>query len=190
LELTKSDASGSIGLLSFESPVLYVSAGTGIAPIRALIHERQAVRGLSGQGRDGDDSAITPSNEGTCVFDRDDVLVFGCCKEKADFYYRAEWEALGSMGRLGLLTAFSRDQRHKIYVQQVLRSADAGGNLIRHVLEKNGAVYIAGGPNMARAVKEEIVEAFTRTLGGNEKQSQQLLARMQRQGRFSVEAWA
>jgi sulfite reductase alpha subunit-like flavoprotein len=73
---------------------------------------------------------------------------------------------------------------------KVLREADNGRLIAQHILERNGAVYIAGGPKMARAVKEEIVEALGKEFGGNEKQANQLLNKLQRVGKFSIEAWS
>jgi len=52
-------------------------------------------------------------------------LLFGCRGEKTDFYYSQLWQQLLAEGILapedGLLTAFSRDQKHKVYVQDKLR---------------------------------------------------------------------
>lgn len=51
-------------------------------------------------------------------------LLFGCRGEHADFYYKELWQELlteGILAEEGLLTAFSRDQKHKVYVQDKLR---------------------------------------------------------------------
>ena len=52
-------------------------------------------------------------------------LFFGCRSQHADFYYKELWQQLSQEGILsaqdGLNTAFSRDQRHKVYVQDVLK---------------------------------------------------------------------
>lgn len=160
-------------------PVLCIGAGTGIAPLRALTQERVAT---------GGPGAPLPLEQN--VLERDDILVFGCRMKAADFYYEEEWIQLQQAGRLALLVAFSRDQWHKVYVQQVLSSADYGvKQLCRHILDRKGAIYIAGGPKMARAVKEVIVEALGSAMEGGEKEALQLLSKLQRAGRFSVEAW-
>jgi sulfite reductase alpha subunit-like flavoprotein len=169
------------------SPVLCIGAGTGIAPLRGLLHEREAVR----------DAKWAPNNvlaadlhDEATLQECDDVLVFGCRKESCDFYYKSDWNSLSEQGRLHLLTAFSRDQWHKIYVQQVLRKANEATRLLaRHLIDRGGAIYIAGGPKMARAIKDEILEALARELGGDEKQARLFLARLQRVGLYSVEAW-
>jgi len=190
LKLTSSDGS------NFNAPVLCIGAGTGIAPLRGLIREREAIRRLQ-QGSDSTSKSLESSC--TSEFDRDNLLFFGCRKEKADFYYRSEWDELTASGRLCLRTAFSRDQWHKIYVQKVLELIDSGEGddgdvgrrfIARHVLERNGAVYIAGGPKMARAVKDVIVASLAREMGGNEKAAKQALTKLRRLGLFSVEAWS
>jgi sulfite reductase alpha subunit-like flavoprotein len=166
---------------NFEVPMLCVGAGTGVAPLRALIMERDAVRSLSYRN-----SGNTPE----LLDENENILVFGCRKQDSDYYYEDEWRPLCEEKRMRILTAFSRDQFQKIYVQKVLREADAGTLISRHILERNGALYIAGGPKMARAVKEEVIEALGKVLQGGEKQANQLLNKLQRAGRFSIEAWS
>ena len=169
------------GVHRMAEPVLCIGAGTGIAPLRGLVREREALWTLSST-----DLSSPNSND---ELDRDNLLVFGCRKESADFYYRNEWQAIINKGHLGVLTAFSRDQWHKIYVQQVLEKTEKEHELIsRHLLERNGAIYIAGGPKMARAVKEVIVESIAKQLKGDKK-ALSFLSALQRRGKFCVEAW-
>jgi len=166
----------------FETPILCIGSGTGIAPLRSLLLEREAVFMQATATRAVND---TPTDDRSC----DNLLVFGCRKESVDYYYRDDWDALVSKKRLFVWTAFSRDQWHKIYVQQVLRGADDGKLVEKHILENQGAIYVAGGAKMARAVKEEILECLAKAVG-DEKQAALLLKRMHLQGRYSVEAWS
>lgn len=77
------------------APSIMVGPGTGIAPFRAFCQQRN-VQGHSGPA----------------------WLFFGEQHEATDFFYRDEWEAWLADGTLTkLTTAFSRDQDHKIYVQ-------------------------------------------------------------------------
>lgn len=77
------------------APCIMVGPGTGIAPFRAFLQERE-VTGASGRN----------------------WLFFGEQHAATDFFYKEEFE---DWQRRGLLekfhTAFSRDQAHKIYVQ-------------------------------------------------------------------------
>jgi sulfite reductase (NADPH) flavoprotein alpha-component len=80
------------------TPIIMVGPGTGLAPFRAYLQERQAI---GARGRNW--------------------LFFGEQRAKADFFYRDEFEAFQRAGLLDRFeTAFSRDQDHKIYVQHRL----------------------------------------------------------------------
>ena len=184
-------------LSSFEVPIICIGAGTGIAPMRSLILERMAVRFLAQNQKKyctTDDSKTNSDDElviNTSQMNGDEnILVFGCRKKDSDYYYRTEWEKLRQQNNIRLLTAFSQDQRQKMYVQKVLRDADDGALIAKHILEHGGAVFIAGNPKMARAVKQEISEVLSDILPGGEKQTIKLLHKMQRLGRFTIEAWS
>lgn len=166
----------------FKTPIVFIGAGTGIAPLRGLIQERERVRILM--------SDSTHCVGTTVPYEApDNILVFGCRKERMDFYYNNEWDTLAKASKLSLYTAFSQDQWHKIYVQQIIRDTQGGTLISVHILEKNGAIFIAGSAKMARAVKDEIVECLSKVLGGT-KEALEVLKTMQRNGKFAVEAWS
>jgi len=72
-----------------------IGPGTGIAPFRGFLHERCATQ-------------ATGKN----------WLFFGERSAETDFLYQSELEQMKASGLLTRLdTAFSRDQAHKIYVQ-------------------------------------------------------------------------
>ncbi len=76
-------------------PLIMIGPGTGIAPFRAFLQERQA-RGDKGKN----------------------WLFFGAQREKCDYAYRDDFHQMKQDGILSRLDcAFSRDQAHKIYVQ-------------------------------------------------------------------------
>lgn len=77
-----------------DAPIIMIGPGTGVAPFRAFIQERLALR-----------------SEGK------NWLFFGERNQKTDFYYEEFFKELEAQGRLRLDTAFSRDQPEKIYVQ-------------------------------------------------------------------------
>ncbi len=101
------------------TPIIMCGPGTGIAPFRAFVQERQAT-GAKG----------------------DAWLFFGDQYEASCFFYKDEWEkalADGSLTRFD--TAFSRDQGHKIYVQDRIREA---GKDIYAWLENGAIFYVCG----------------------------------------------
>ena len=86
-----------------DAPIIMVGPGTGVAPFRAFLQERQA---LGAKGKSW--------------------LFFGAQRQESDFYYREEFEKfLADKWLTRLDTAFSRDQAQKIYVQhRMLEAAD------------------------------------------------------------------
>jgi len=181
----------------FKTPIMCIGAGTGVAPLRSLIQEREAIFTLEVPNDDDDDPVLNPTSSTTANSARqestgiiDNVLVFGCRKSTADYYYESEWEEMEKSSRLRLLTAFSQDQKHKIYVQRLARETDSGSLIAKHIVENSGAVYVAGGAKMARAVREEIVECLGKVLPGGERDAKLLIKKLQRIGKFSVEAWS
>lgn len=175
-------------------PILYMGSGTGIAPLRGLVQERVAHYHAPNGDNDIDNQGLDPTaittdeSNNKQQWTTPDILLFGCRKESADFYYKDEWKEMVEHGSLTLMTAFSRDQWHKFYVQQRLRQDDPQGEkILHHLVQAGGHLYIAGGAKMARAVKDEIVELLDPHLGGK---ATQFLAQLQRAGRFRVEAWS
>ncbi|WP_406700461.1 sulfite reductase subunit alpha [Singulisphaera sp. Ch08] len=99
--------------------MIMIGPGTGIAPFRAFLHERD-VTGASGKN----------------------WLFFGDQRSEFDFLYEAELSSLQSRGVLTRLeTAFSRDQRNKIYVQD--RIVEHGEELYRWINE-GAYLYVCG----------------------------------------------
>ena len=102
-----------------DAPIIMIGPGTGIAPFRGFLHERRAV-GAGGKN----------------------WLFFGERRAETDFLYRDE---LGEMFRDGHLsrmdTAFSRDQSHKIYVQdRMLEQSEQ----LWHWLQDGASMYVCG----------------------------------------------
>jgi len=82
-----------------DAPLIMVGPGTGIAPFRAFIEERQATEA---KGKNW--------------------LIFGDQHYLTDFLYQTEWQNYLKDGVLTKLdVAFSRDQAEKVYVQDRMR---------------------------------------------------------------------
>ncbi|KAM6183994.1 NADPH-dependent diflavin oxidoreductase 1 [Erethizon dorsatum] len=148
-----------------DTPVIMVGPGTGVAPFRAAIQERVA------QGQTGN------------------FLFFGCRWRDQDFYWEAEWQELEKRGCLMLVTAFSREQERKVYVQHRLREL---GPLIWELLDCRGAhFYLAGN---AKYMPADVTEALTSIFREHGRLSSldaaAYLARLQQTLRFQVETWA
>lgn len=101
------------------TPMIMIGPGTGIAPFRAFLHERRAL---------GDKGP--------------NWLFFGERSATTDFLYREELQSMSASGHLTRLdTAFSRDQSHKIYVQDRMR--EQGAEMWRW-LNDGAQIYVCG----------------------------------------------
>ena len=117
-------------------PMIMVGPGTGIAPFVAFLQEREATNAAG-----------------------DNWLFFGDQKSETDFLYRDMLEGYVSNGLLKRLdTAFSRDQDHKIYVQDRMRE---NGAEIFQWLEAGGYFYVCGDASrMAKDVDTALHEVI------------------------------
>jgi sulfite reductase (NADPH) flavoprotein alpha-component len=101
------------------APIIMIGVGTGLAPYRAYLQERQAI-GAPGRN----------------------WLFFGEQRRSANFYHEkelAEYSASGLLTRFD--TAFSRDQSQKVYVQHRMR--EVGGEIWAW-LQEGAYLYLCG----------------------------------------------
>ena len=142
------------------TPIIMIGPGTGIAPFRAFLQEREAV-------------AATGRN----------WLFFGEQRAALDFYYRDELEAWQQSGVLTRLdTAFSRDQENKIYVQDRMREAGAE---FWAWLEEGAHVYVCGdATRMAKDVDTALRMIVQRFGERGEAEAADYVAAMAREKRY------
>ncbi len=116
-----------------DKPIIMVGPGTGIAPFRAFIQERDA---REAQG--------------------DNWLFFGNPHFTQDFLYQTEWQSYIKSGLLTKATlAFSRDQAEKIYVQDRLLE---NGKEVFAWLERGAHFYVCGdATKMAKDVESALL---------------------------------
>ena len=157
---------------------LLIGAGTGIAPLRSLIYEKRSV----------------------AAEDRETILVFGARSATADFFFEEEWSAINASGtrdkELHVITAFSRDQRDKVYVQDRLR--ENAKIVLDALCNKKATVVVCGssGP-MPKAVREALVDMLTSPgfearqahLPVTREEAEIYLANMEKQKRYLQETW-
>ncbi|MES1929706.1 sulfite reductase (NADPH) flavoprotein subunit alpha [Salinisphaera dokdonensis CL-ES53] len=117
-----------------DAPIIMVGPGTGVAPFRAFLEEREE-REASG----------------------DNWLFFGAQHFLTDFYYQTDWLRWRKDGLLTRMdVAFSRDQEEKVYVQDKIRAA---GKELFDWIERGATVYVCGDANaMAHDVHEALLE--------------------------------
>jgi sulfite reductase (NADPH) flavoprotein alpha-component len=115
-------------------PVIMVGPGTGVAPFRAFLQEREA-------------TAAPGKN----------WLFFGHQRMDTDFFYRDELEAMRERGALTRLSlAWSRDGAEKFYVQDRMREVGAA---LWQWLAEGAHFYVCGdAKRMAKDVEAALVD--------------------------------
>ncbi|XP_016993507.2 NADPH--cytochrome P450 reductase [Drosophila takahashii] len=153
-----------------ETPIIMVGPGTGLAPFRGFIQERQFLR-----------------DEGKTV--GDSILYFGCRKRSEDYIYETELEDWVRKGTLNLKAAFSRDQAKKVYVQHLL---EQDADLIWNVIGENkGHFYICGdAKNMAVDVRNILMKILSTKGNMSEADAVQYIKKMEAQKRYSADVWS
>jgi sulfite reductase (NADPH) flavoprotein alpha-component len=148
-----------------DRPVIMIGPGTGIAPFRAFLEERQAT---GARGRNW--------------------LFFGNPRRASDFLFEDELTAYCRDGLLDRLdTAFSRDQPHKIYVQHRMLEHSAE---LWAWLEEGAHLYVCGDADrMARDVDRSLAYIIGKEGGMDTAGAKAYLARLSREGRYARDVY-
>lgn len=148
-----------------DTPVIMVGPGTGIAPFRAFMQEREA------QGAEGKN-----------------WLFFGNPHFTQDFLYQVEWQRYVKSGLLSKISlAFSRDQGHKIYVQDRLREA---GLELYQWLEAGAHFYVCGDANhMAKDVQEALLDVIAEHGHKSREEAEEYLSELRRAKRYQRDVY-
>ncbi|XP_075986865.1 NADPH-dependent diflavin oxidoreductase 1 [Anticarsia gemmatalis] len=147
-------------------PHILIGPGTGFAPFRSLLQERESHNTLD---------------------QRTMHLVFGCRYREKDFHCRTELERLVAEDKLSLYCAFSRDQENKVYVQHKITEH---GELFWHLINNQAHIYIAGNAkNMPDNVREALRDVIANYSGCSVDDAQYMIKTMEDLGRLQVEAW-
>ncbi|MEH7325441.1 assimilatory sulfite reductase (NADPH) flavoprotein subunit [Cytobacillus firmus] len=148
-----------------DTPIIMVGPGTGIAPFRSFMQEREE------SGADGK----------TWLFFGDQHFV-------TDFLYQTEWQKWLKDGVLSKLDiAFSRDGDEKVYVQH--RMQENSRELFQW-LQEGAAVYVCGDEkNMAHDVHNTLIDIIEKEGGMSREQAAEYLAEMQKNKRYQRDVY-
>ena len=118
-----------------------------------------------------------------------DLLFFGCRNAESDFFFKEEWDALTQSGApLDVFTAFSREQRKKVYVQDVLRQQSR--RVYDAVAKHNGIIFLCGSSGkMPQAVREALIEGFQEHGELSREEAEKYLVGLEKGGRYRQETW-
>ncbi|WP_145515260.1 NADPH-dependent assimilatory sulfite reductase flavoprotein subunit [Yersinia aleksiciae] len=148
-----------------ETPVIMIGPGTGIAPFRAFMQQREAI-GASGKN----------------------WLLFGNPHFTEDFLYQVEWQRYvkdGLLTRIDL--AWSRDQADKIYVQDKLR--EQGAELWRWI-QQGAHIYVCGDANrMAKDVEQVLLDVVAEHGAMDTEQADEYLSELRLARRYQRDVY-
>jgi sulfite reductase (NADPH) flavoprotein alpha-component len=146
-------------------PIIMVGPGTGVAPFRAFLQERQATK------------ASGPN-----------WLFFGHQRSNYDFFYEEELLAMRASGLLTRLTlAWSRDGEEKIYVQHRMR--ETGRDLWAWI--KEGAhIYVCGDAlRMAKDVENALTAVVSEHGRHSPQDAARFIADLKNSGRYQTDVY-
>jgi sulfite reductase alpha subunit-like flavoprotein len=180
VHLQRGGLNSSVGQLV--GPTMLIGPGTGVAPLRSMLWEKAAIVKSYQEENPGVEPPIEPT-----------ILLYGGRNRASDYFFEEEWRQLSGLVKLQVLTAFSRDQQKKIYVQDVIKE---NSKLVFRLLhDKGGAVFVCGSSGrMPQAVREALTEAFQ--YGGHaesqqfsRREAEEYLVGMEKTGRYKQETW-
>jgi sulfite reductase (NADPH) flavoprotein alpha-component len=146
------------------TPIIMVGPGTGVAPFRAFLEERQA---MGHRGRNW--------------------LFFGEQRRLQDFFYEDQFMNWVSDGFLRLDTAFSRDQTEKIYVQHRL---EQNSKDVWRWLEEGADFFVCGDKNrMATDVDNALHLIIQKEGGKTPEQAKEYVEGMKKAKRYKRDVY-
>eukprot|EP01112_Ceratiomyxa_fruticulosa_P022617 TRINITY_DN8344_c0_g2_i1.p1 TRINITY_DN8344_c0_g2~~TRINITY_DN8344_c0_g2_i1.p1 ORF type:complete len:649 (-),score=168.84 TRINITY_DN8344_c0_g2_i1:136-2082(-) len=150
-----------------QTPIVMVGPGTGLAPFRAFLQERDA------QG------ALTNPSLNT--------IFFGCRHYGKDFLYREELETLHKDSKINLITAFSRDQAQKVYVQHRI---EEHASFVWESLSNGGHFYVCGDANhMAGDVHKVLLQIVEKHGNMSSEEAEHYIEKLEKDKRYQKDIW-
>jgi sulfite reductase (NADPH) flavoprotein alpha-component len=147
------------------APVIMIGPGTGIAPFRAFVQER-------------DNRAADGKN----------WLFFGDRTFTEDFLYQVEWQKYLKSGVVDRIdVAFSRDQAEKVYVQHRLLEHAAE---VWQWLQDGAHIYVCGDASrMAKDVHNALVSVVEQQGGKSREQAEQYVSELRKSKRYQKDVY-
>lgn len=164
-------------------PIIMIGPGTGLAPMRGFVHERARM------ARNGQEVGTT-------------LLFFGARTQAHDYMYQEELEECfdeikQEAPESQIITAFSRDQPDKIYVQHRLTE---NAQLVYNTLlcgqpKLNGPpkahIYVCGeAKNMAKDVTKALITLIAQSEGVSEETASGWISEMRKLSRYQEDVWS
>ena len=146
-------------------PIIMIGPGTGVAPFRSFVQEREE-RGAKGKN----------------------WLFFGDQHFVTDFLYQTEWQSWLKSGVLTKLdVAFSRDRAEKIYVQHKMKE---NAEELYHWLEQGAVIYVCGDKDhMAVDVHSTLLHIISQQGEKSEEEAKAYLERLKSDKRYQRDVY-
>ena len=147
------------------TPIIMIGAGTGIAPFRSFLQEREE------QGAEGKS-----------------WLFFGDQHFVTDFLYQVEWQNwLKNDVLTNINVAFSRDQKEKVYVQhRLLENAKE----LYEWIEQGAIVYLCGDEKtLGHSVQEALITVIEQQRNVSRDEATEYLKELQKQKRYQRDVY-
>jgi sulfite reductase (NADPH) flavoprotein alpha-component len=147
------------------TPVVMIGPGTGVAPFRAFLQEREATKASS-----------------------KNWLFYGHQRAACDFFYEDELNAMRDAGVLTRLSlAWSRDGQEKFYVQDRMRQS---GRELWAWLAEGAHVYVCGdAKRMAKDVERALVDITAQFGARSIDEAIAFVAEMKKAGRYQQDVY-
>ena len=147
------------------TPIIMIGAGTGIAPYRAFVQERE----------------LSPGAGKSWLF-------FGNRNFETEFLYQTEWQQHLKTGALTRMdVAFSRDQDEAVYVQH--RMLEHAKELYQWI-EDGAHIYICGDrKKMATDVQNALLSIIQQEGGYNPEEAQEFADQLQKEKRLQTDVY-
>jgi len=148
-----------------DAPVIMIGPGTGIAPFRAFMQQRD--------------------NDGA---EGKNWLFFGNPHFTEDFLYQVEWQKYVKQGLLtNIDLAWSRDQAEKVYVQDKIR---AKGAEVWRWIEEGAHLYVCGDANrMAKDVEQALLDVVVEHGGMDRETADEFLSELRIERRYQRDVY-
>ncbi|MEA1861791.1 assimilatory sulfite reductase (NADPH) flavoprotein subunit [Staphylococcus epidermidis] len=147
------------------TPVIMIGPGTGVAPFRSYMQEREELG-----------------------FEGNTWLFFGDQHFTTDFLYQTEWQEWLEDGTLSKLdVAFSRDTDKKVYVQHKIAENSEQFN---RWIENGATIYVCGDESkMAKDVHQAIKNVLIKEQNLSETDAEEYLKQMKRDKRYQRDVY-
>jgi sulfite reductase (NADPH) flavoprotein alpha-component len=148
------------------TPIIMIGPGTGVAPFRAFLQERQ-IAGAKGKN----------------------WLFFGAQREACDYAYKDEFARMKDDGVLTRIDcAFSRDQTHKIYVQH--RMLENGAEIWKWIDSEGGQFFVCGdAKRMAKDVDAALRKIVQEHGGKSSDQANEYVEKLKSDKRYKRDVY-